>query len=342
MPPGNRCGASGLPSLEWPFAPYSDREHRRGGDLRGRSHHVRRGGNSRSRRADQPAPARRRRELFDAIGGGLSRRVHQPAQLGRRTAGAHVGRRLTGLSLVIKRGRLLEQVRRARPGRTPGDGRAVARNTAGRWTRLRLAPQGEVHLRDAHRVVSFIACRRAERSGNRASGRHITFWSVVWWPARPGACLSSSGWTMSLGPAARSSGSACATADSPGFRNSFSGAGGGTRTRTPPVGTPAFKAGASHPFRHPGPASVGGRRARRDARERQSPRPRSRTPSWVYRERKPRERFPRESQSPRLRKRPPSGISRERKARERFPFCGQISSRRAACPRAGGARSRGP
>ena len=29
-------------------------------------------------------------------------------------------------------------------------------------------------------------------------------------------------------------------------------AGGGTRTRTPLRGTPAFKAGASHPFRHPG------------------------------------------------------------------------------------------
>ena len=31
---------------------------------------------------------------------------------------------------------------------------------------------------------------------------------------------------------------------------------GGTRTRTPHEGTPAFKAGASHPFRHPGRASV--------------------------------------------------------------------------------------
>ncbi len=33
-------------------------------------------------------------------------------------------------------------------------------------------------------------------------------------------------------------------------------AGGGTRTRTSPLGTPAFKAGASHPFRHPGGPSV--------------------------------------------------------------------------------------
>ena len=33
-------------------------------------------------------------------------------------------------------------------------------------------------------------------------------------------------------------------------------AGGGTRTSTPPLGTTAFKAGASHPFRHPGDPSV--------------------------------------------------------------------------------------
>jgi hypothetical protein len=31
-------------------------------------------------------------------------------------------------------------------------------------------------------------------------------------------------------------------------------AGGGTRTRTPPWGTPDFKSGAYHQFRHPGAA----------------------------------------------------------------------------------------
>jgi hypothetical protein len=40
------------------------------------------------------------------------------------------------------------------------------------------------------------------------------------------------------------------------FGKRFSGAGGGTRTRTPLRGTPAFKAGASHPFRHPGETSL--------------------------------------------------------------------------------------
>jgi hypothetical protein len=38
-------------------------------------------------------------------------------------------------------------------------------------------PEGEVHLRDAHRVVTFIACRRGERSGSSADGRPVTFWS---------------------------------------------------------------------------------------------------------------------------------------------------------------------
>src|SRR5919204_6102648 len=36
-------------------------------------------------------------------------------------------------------------------------------------------PQGEVHLRDTHRVVTFIACRTG--SASRADGRPVTFWS---------------------------------------------------------------------------------------------------------------------------------------------------------------------
>jgi hypothetical protein len=36
-------------------------------------------------------------------------------------------------------------------------------------------PQGEVHLRDTHRVVSFVACKRD--SGSRANGRPVTFWA---------------------------------------------------------------------------------------------------------------------------------------------------------------------
>jgi hypothetical protein len=38
-------------------------------------------------------------------------------------------------------------------------------------------PQGEVRLRDAHRVVTFMACGRGERSGSNADGRSVTFWS---------------------------------------------------------------------------------------------------------------------------------------------------------------------
>jgi hypothetical protein len=38
-------------------------------------------------------------------------------------------------------------------------------------------PQGEVGLRDAHRVVTFIACRRGQRSGSSADRRPVTFWS---------------------------------------------------------------------------------------------------------------------------------------------------------------------
>jgi len=37
-------------------------------------------------------------------------------------------------------------------------------------------PQGEVHLADTHRVVTFVACARGD-SGSRADGRPVTFWS---------------------------------------------------------------------------------------------------------------------------------------------------------------------
>lgn len=35
---------------------------------------------------------------------------------------------------------------------------------------------GQVDLADAHRVVKFTSCRRGERSGSSADGRHVTFW----------------------------------------------------------------------------------------------------------------------------------------------------------------------
>jgi hypothetical protein len=38
-------------------------------------------------------------------------------------------------------------------------------------------PQGDVGVRDAHRVVTFIACRRGEPSGSAADGEAVTFWS---------------------------------------------------------------------------------------------------------------------------------------------------------------------
>jgi hypothetical protein len=38
-------------------------------------------------------------------------------------------------------------------------------------------PQGDVGVRDAHRVVTFIACRRGEPSGSTADGKPVTFWS---------------------------------------------------------------------------------------------------------------------------------------------------------------------
>jgi len=38
-------------------------------------------------------------------------------------------------------------------------------------------PGGRVGVRDAHRVVRFIACRRGGDSGSSANGRPVTFWS---------------------------------------------------------------------------------------------------------------------------------------------------------------------
>jgi hypothetical protein len=38
-------------------------------------------------------------------------------------------------------------------------------------------PQGETYLRDTHRVVTFIACRRGERSRSSSDGQPVTFWS---------------------------------------------------------------------------------------------------------------------------------------------------------------------
>ena len=38
-------------------------------------------------------------------------------------------------------------------------------------------PQGDVRVRDAHRVVTFVACRSDEPSGSTSDGRPVTFWS---------------------------------------------------------------------------------------------------------------------------------------------------------------------
>ena len=38
-------------------------------------------------------------------------------------------------------------------------------------------PRGETYLRDTYRVVTFIACRRGQRSWSSADGRPVTFWS---------------------------------------------------------------------------------------------------------------------------------------------------------------------
>jgi hypothetical protein len=38
-------------------------------------------------------------------------------------------------------------------------------------------PEGLLHLRDTHRVVTFVACGRGRDSGSTAGGRPVTFWS---------------------------------------------------------------------------------------------------------------------------------------------------------------------
>ena len=38
-------------------------------------------------------------------------------------------------------------------------------------------PHGQVRVRDAHRIVRFIACRHGTPSGSSADGRPVTFWS---------------------------------------------------------------------------------------------------------------------------------------------------------------------
>jgi hypothetical protein len=38
-------------------------------------------------------------------------------------------------------------------------------------------PQGETRLRDTHRVVAFVACRREEHPWSSSDGRPVTFWS---------------------------------------------------------------------------------------------------------------------------------------------------------------------
>jgi hypothetical protein len=49
------------------------------------------------------------------------------------------------------------------------------RRDAGLWYWPR--PQGRPSLRGAHRVVSFIACLRAEDARSRTDGQPVTFWS---------------------------------------------------------------------------------------------------------------------------------------------------------------------
>ena len=59
--------------------------------------------------------------------------------------------------------------------------RAGHRVTVSVSGRARLAygplPQGETHLRDAHRVVEFVACGPGGPFGSTAGGQPVTFWS---------------------------------------------------------------------------------------------------------------------------------------------------------------------
>jgi len=52
-----------------------------------------------------------------------------------------------------------------------------ARTRQGAGLAYGFLPQGEVHLRDTHRVVTFIACARGTASGSSADGQPVTFWS---------------------------------------------------------------------------------------------------------------------------------------------------------------------
>jgi hypothetical protein len=47
-------------------------------------------------------------------------------------------------------------------------------------------PQGEIHLRDGHRVVTFAACAPGGPSGSTAGGAPVTFWSGFLLAAGPG------------------------------------------------------------------------------------------------------------------------------------------------------------
>ena len=38
-------------------------------------------------------------------------------------------------------------------------------------------PQGDVRVRDGHRIVTFIACARTQGSASDVDGRRVTFWS---------------------------------------------------------------------------------------------------------------------------------------------------------------------
>ena len=54
-------------------------------------------------------------------------------------------------------------------------------------------PQGEIEHRDAHRAVTFEACKRGEESGSRAGGNEVTFW-MGFMLAREPACVPLYAW----------------------------------------------------------------------------------------------------------------------------------------------------
>ena len=101
-------------------------------------------------------------------------------------------------------------------------------------------------------------------SGMSATG---TAWSNCATAMRySGVSHSSGAWASASGGLAtarrvypRAPQRACETPERRGHEAYAPDAGGGSRTHTSREGTPAFKAGASHRFRHPGGRSVGGR-----------------------------------------------------------------------------------